>query len=124
VFGLGNKQYEHFNAVGKRMEKAMGALGAKQIVRRGDGDDDACIDDDFDAWCAELYAAVENSGLLGGAGGGGAAAEGAAPAEYQAEILEGAARGGVELCFNEALCGFALRLLVAGWVRVAACLCL
>ena len=32
VFGLGNKQYEHFNAVGKRLHKAMEALGAKALV--------------------------------------------------------------------------------------------
>lgn len=50
VFGLGNKQYEHFNAVGKRMEKVMTALGAAPVVRRGDGDDDECIDDDFEKW--------------------------------------------------------------------------
>jgi hypothetical protein len=40
VFGLGNKQYEHFNAVGKRMQKNMQALGATPICPRGDGDDD------------------------------------------------------------------------------------
>jgi sulfite reductase alpha subunit-like flavoprotein len=40
VFGLGNKQYEHFNAVGKRMHKNMHALGATPICARGDGDDD------------------------------------------------------------------------------------
>lgn len=40
VFGLGNKQYEHFNAVGKRMQKNMQALGAAPICPRGDGDDD------------------------------------------------------------------------------------
>jgi sulfite reductase alpha subunit-like flavoprotein len=40
VFGLGNKQYEHFNAVGKRMHKNMEALGATAVCPRGDGDDD------------------------------------------------------------------------------------
>lgn len=40
VFGLGNKQYEHFNAVGKRMHKNMEALGATPVCARGDGDDD------------------------------------------------------------------------------------
>jgi hypothetical protein len=40
VFGLGNKQYEHFNAVGKRMHKNMEALGATPVCPRGDGDDD------------------------------------------------------------------------------------
>lgn len=40
VFGLGNKQYEHFNAVGKRMCKNMEVLGATAVCGRGDGDDD------------------------------------------------------------------------------------
>lgn len=40
MFGLGNKQYEHFNAVGKRMHKNMEALGATAVCERGDGDDD------------------------------------------------------------------------------------
>ncbi len=60
VFGLGNKQYEHFNAMGKKAYKALGALGARPLVRRGDGDDDVCIDDDFDKWSAELMQALES----------------------------------------------------------------
>lgn len=48
MFGLGNKQYEHFNAMGKKAHKQLAALGASPVVRRGDGDDDGCIDDDFD----------------------------------------------------------------------------
>eukprot|EP00798_Chlamydomonas_sp_ICE-L_P024119 gene24119-9692_t len=59
VFGLGNKQYEHFNAVGKRVFKALGTLGAHPLLRRGDGDDDACIDDDFDKWCGDFYTSLE-----------------------------------------------------------------
>ena len=35
VFGLGNKQYEHFCAVGKRVHKALGALGAKAPRQEG-----------------------------------------------------------------------------------------
>jgi NADPH-ferrihemoprotein reductase len=55
VFGLGNKQYEHFNAMGKRTYSSLEALGGKALLRRGDGDDDGCIDDDFEKWCSELY---------------------------------------------------------------------
>ena len=43
VFGLGNKQYEHFNAVGKKIFKSLGAMGAAPLVRRGDGDDDGAF---------------------------------------------------------------------------------
>lgn len=44
----------------------MRALGAAEVCRRGDGDDDACIDDDLDKWKDELYAALDaSSDLLG-----------------------------------------------------------
>lgn len=64
VFGLGNKQYEHFNAVGRKTDKALKALGAKQVVRRGDGDDDGCIEDDFAQWREELWPALDKTGLF------------------------------------------------------------
>lgn len=65
VFGLGNKQYEQFCSVGKKVFKSLSTLGGKALVRRGDGDDDANIDDDFDAWCEELYRALEDGQLIG-----------------------------------------------------------
>lgn len=40
MYGLGNKQYEHFNAVGKKVFKSLGAIGGTPLIRRGDGDDD------------------------------------------------------------------------------------
>ena len=64
MFGLGNKQYEHFCAVGKRVHKALGALGAKALVRRGDGDDDEDIEADFESWRTELYASLDKSDVL------------------------------------------------------------
>lgn len=64
VFGLGNKQYEHFNAVGKKVFKSMTTLGATAIASRGDGDDDDCIDDDFDKWCEEFYQGLSKSDLV------------------------------------------------------------
>ncbi len=65
VFGLGNKQYEHFNAVGKKVYKSLKACGATPICRRGDGDDDGVIDDDFEKWSAEFLEAVDRSDLVG-----------------------------------------------------------
>lgn len=90
VFGLGNKQYEHFNAVGKKIHKTMEALGASPICRRGDGDDDDNIDDDFEKWCGDLFAALEAAPQLLGA----RAAPGAENpvATYRIEVLTG---GGV-----------------------------
>jgi NADPH-ferrihemoprotein reductase len=61
VFGLGNKQYEHFAKAGKIVHKALAAAGATAIVRRGDGDDDEDIDADFDNWCVDLFAALDAS---------------------------------------------------------------
>jgi NADPH-ferrihemoprotein reductase len=86
VFGLGNKQYEHFNAVGKRLHSALATLGASALLRRGDGDDDDCIDDDFDKWTSELFDALDKKpDLLGGAKAASAALQ--APAAYTAEVL-------------------------------------
>ncbi|GAB4821850.1 hypothetical protein N2152v2_008896 [Parachlorella kessleri] len=64
VFGLGNRQYEHFAAVGKKIHKLLGEMGAAAVVRRGDGDDDQDIDADFDAWSMDLFAALDKSELV------------------------------------------------------------
>lgn len=64
VFGLGNKQYEHFCAVGHKVHSAMQQLGAQPVVRRGDGDDDVDIDADFETWRTELYSSLDASSLL------------------------------------------------------------
>jgi NADPH-ferrihemoprotein reductase len=96
VFGLGNKQYEHFNAVGKRLHSALATLGANALVERGDGDDDDCIDDDFDKWTQALFEALDGKPeLLGGAtaqAGGAAAAEAAVPPAYAHDLLPAAAK--------------------------------
>lgn len=76
VFGLGNKQYEHFNKMGRQVHKLMAQLGAVALVRAGEGDDDGSIDDDFDKWCAEFHTALDaKPDLLGAAQNGAGAAE-------------------------------------------------
>lgn len=41
VFGLGNKTYEHYNAMGIYVDKRLEELGAERIYELGLGDDDA-----------------------------------------------------------------------------------
>lgn len=64
IFGLGNKQYEHFCAVGKRVYDAMTTLGATAVVERGEGDDDEDIDADFDSWKEKLLVALDTNSVL------------------------------------------------------------
>lgn len=55
VFGLGNKTYEHFNAVGKHFDKRLAELNANRLVPLGLGDDDANIEEDFVTWVDKFY---------------------------------------------------------------------
>jgi len=51
IFGLGNKTYEHFNAMARRVDKRLTRWGgAKRIGPRGEGDDDGNLEDNFIQW--------------------------------------------------------------------------
>ncbi|XP_061073335.1 NADPH--cytochrome P450 reductase-like isoform X1 [Conger conger] len=58
VFALGNKTYEHFNAMGKYVDKRLEELGAKRIFDLGMGDDDANLEEDFVSWREQFWPAV------------------------------------------------------------------
>jgi len=58
VFALGNKTYEHFNAMGKYVDKRLEELGATRVYELGLGDDDGNIEEDFMLWREGFWPAV------------------------------------------------------------------
>lgn len=64
IFGLGNRQYEQFCAIGKKVQAAMLDLGANSIVENGEGDDDKDIKADFSAWKGQLFTVLDKSHLI------------------------------------------------------------
>ncbi|OQR94143.1 NADPH-cytochrome P450 reductase [Thraustotheca clavata] len=61
VFGLGNKQYEQYNAIGRAIDSLMAKHGAQRVYPHGEGDDDSELEEDFDAWRADLWKTLRKS---------------------------------------------------------------
>ena len=59
VFGLGNRQYEHYNAMGKFFDEMLDKLGGTRIIPVGLGDDDADLEGDFESWKDQMWAAFK-----------------------------------------------------------------
>lgn len=64
VFGLGNTQYEHFNAAGRAINAGLAAAGGERAAPYGEGDDAGTLEDDFEEWCDALWPALRVA-LLG-----------------------------------------------------------
>ncbi|ORY78128.1 putative NADPH cytochrome P450 reductase [Protomyces lactucae-debilis] len=59
AFGLGNKTYEHYNAVVKICDAALSKLGACALAPYGMGDDaDGTMEEDFLSWKEEMWTQV------------------------------------------------------------------
>ena len=58
MFGLGNSTYEHFNAMGKFVDKKMEEMGGKRVHVLGQGDDDVNIEEDFVRWKEAFWTSV------------------------------------------------------------------
>ncbi|KAG6617378.1 putative NADPH-cytochrome P450 reductase [Phytophthora cinnamomi] len=65
VFGLGNTQYEHYNEMGRLVDRLMERHGAQRMFHYGEGDDDATLDEDFDDWKEPLWKALRKQFIAG-----------------------------------------------------------
>lgn len=70
IFGLGNRTYEHFNAVARKLDARLESLGAKRIGERGEGDDDKSMEEDYLAWKDSMFEALASSLNFEEGGGG------------------------------------------------------
>jgi NADPH-ferrihemoprotein reductase len=59
VFGLGNRQYEHYNRMGKLIDQLLEKFGGKRIFNYGEGDDDGTLEEDFDKWKSTLWSSLK-----------------------------------------------------------------
>ena len=58
VFALGNRQYRYFCAVGKKIDRVLGEMGGERLLPLGIGDDDGTLEEDWEAWRAQFWAAA------------------------------------------------------------------
>lgn len=70
IFGLGNRTYEHFNAVARNLDKRLEDLGAHRIYERGEGDDDKSMEEDYLAWKDGMFEALAKEADFTEGGGG------------------------------------------------------
>jgi NADPH-ferrihemoprotein reductase len=62
LFGLGNRTYEHYQAVARNLDARLEKLGATRIGERGEGDDDKSMEEDYLAWKDGMFEALAREG--------------------------------------------------------------
>jgi len=55
IVRLGNRTYEHYNAVGRNIDRRLEELSAHRFYERGEGDDDSSLEEDFAKWKKGLW---------------------------------------------------------------------
>ena len=58
IFGLGNRTYEYFNAMGTKVDKRLAELGCHRLHTVGLGDDNDNIEEHFVKWQEDLWQKV------------------------------------------------------------------
>lgn len=70
IFGLGNRTYEHYNEIARKMDSSLTAAGARRIGERGEGDDDKSMEEDYLDWKEPMWNAfAAEMGVEEGSGG-------------------------------------------------------
>ena len=67
VFGLGNTEYEIFNAMGKFFDASMEKLGGSRILPVGLGDDSDDLEADFEKWKETMWTTLKKKYVKEGA---------------------------------------------------------
>lgn len=52
---LGNRTYEHYNAIGRAIDRRAEELSGQRFYDRGEGDDDSSLEEDFAKWKKGLW---------------------------------------------------------------------
>lgn len=60
VFGLGNTEYDIYNAMGKFFDTSISSFGGQRIMALGLGDDSDDIEQDFDVWKELLWTTLKS----------------------------------------------------------------